>query len=223
VTERYAAAGATLEEMTTAVKSVRRNANFGFKSITVEQKDGFWYFDYEINPRGKKKSAPVKKEKELTDANIKALSDADLAAAIAKHDKGTKIGDKLRYERYLRDRGPGQTPLPFDEWLKVSRGGRSGGPEHQKIQGALVAGGKLDKEVTIGDRVADAANDKEIHQIGGLNERGDPIARERDAIIDIMATDKKKRDIYFHDKKSGKKILVARGGKIVLDSWKDRK
>jgi predicted mannosyl-3-phosphoglycerate phosphatase (HAD superfamily) len=79
--------------------------------------------------------------------------------------------------------------------------------------------------VPIGNRVADAANNKEIHQIGGLNERGDPIARERDAIIDIMKSDNLKRDIYFHDKKAGitaKPILVARGGKIVLKGWKPR-
>jgi Domain of unknown function (DUF4157)/HNH/ENDO VII superfamily nuclease with conserved GHE residues len=53
VTQGYSSKGATLEEMTTAVKSVRRK--FGFKSLEVEQKDGFWYFDYEINPKAKKK------------------------------------------------------------------------------------------------------------------------------------------------------------------------
>jgi hypothetical protein len=53
VTERYAAKGATLEEMTGALKSVRRK--FKFKSLTVEQKEGFWYFNYEINPKGNKK------------------------------------------------------------------------------------------------------------------------------------------------------------------------
>jgi hypothetical protein len=57
VTERYAAKGATLEEMTAAIKSVRRK--FKFKSLTVEQKDGRWYFNYEINPKGTKPSATV--------------------------------------------------------------------------------------------------------------------------------------------------------------------
>ena len=53
VTAGYASKGATKEEMTAAVKSVRRK--FKFKSIEVEQKDGFWYFNYEINPKGNKK------------------------------------------------------------------------------------------------------------------------------------------------------------------------
>jgi hypothetical protein len=58
VTAGYASKGATQEEMTAAVKSVRRK--FKFKSIEVEQKDGFWYFDYEINPKGKKKGPKSK-------------------------------------------------------------------------------------------------------------------------------------------------------------------
>lgn len=53
VTTTYAAKGASKEEMTTVVKSVRRK--FKFKSIEVVEKDGFWYFDYEINPEGEKK------------------------------------------------------------------------------------------------------------------------------------------------------------------------
>jgi hypothetical protein len=192
-----------------------------FKSIIVVEGKETWDYQYSASAP-KTKTGEKRREKELTDAKIKALSDAELAAAIDKYQKGTPIGDKLRYERYLREMEAGKSPLPFDEWMKVSRGGRSGGPEHQEIQGALIKSGKLEAEVTIGNRVADAANEKAIHQIGGLNDRGDPIARERDAIIDIMAADKTKRDIWFHDKKSGKKMLVARGGKIVLDSWKDR-
>jgi hypothetical protein len=192
-----------------------------FKSITVVDGQETWDYDYVASP-GKRKTGEKKNKKELTDAEIDKLRDPELAKEILHHDKGTPTGDKLRYRRYLLDREPGKSPLSFDEWLKVSRGGRSGGPEHQKIQDKLIKGGKLDSEVTIGKRVADAANDKEIHQIGGLNKRGDPIARERDAIVDIMQADKKKRDIFFHDKKTGKKIPVASGGVIILESWKDK-
>lgn len=52
VTAGNAAKGATLEEMTAAIKSVRRK--FKFKSLTVEKRGGFWYFRYEINPKGEK-------------------------------------------------------------------------------------------------------------------------------------------------------------------------
>ncbi len=60
VTAGYASKGATKEEMTAAVKSVRRK--FKFKSIEVELKDGFWQFDYQINPKGKKKGPKILKE-----------------------------------------------------------------------------------------------------------------------------------------------------------------
>ncbi|NEW83836.1 MAG: HNH endonuclease [Mariniphaga sp.] len=63
MTEGYASKGATKEEMTTAVKSVRRK--FKFKSIEIEQKDGFWYFDYEINPKGKKKGPKTAKSSNI--------------------------------------------------------------------------------------------------------------------------------------------------------------
>jgi len=49
VTKGYASKGATEEDMTAAVKSVRRK--FKFKSIEIEQKNGFWYYNYEINPK----------------------------------------------------------------------------------------------------------------------------------------------------------------------------
>lgn len=195
-----------------------------FKSIIVVEGKETWDYQYSASA-AKTKTGEKRKEKELTDARIKALDDAELAVAIKNYDKGTTIGDKLRYERYLREKEPGKNPLPFDEWIKVSRGGKSGGPEHKEIQRKLVEPGstlEAEKPIKGSGRVADAANDKEIHQIGGLNERGDPIARERDAIIDIMAADDKKRDIWFHDKKTGNKVLVATGGKIVLDKWKDR-
>jgi hypothetical protein len=75
VTERYAAKGATLEEMTTAIKAVRRK--FAFKSLTVERQDGFWYFDYEINPKNKKKGPPA-------------------AGAAGDASAPVKVGDKVR-------------------------------------------------------------------------------------------------------------------------------
>src|SRR4029450_12720428 len=53
ITERYAAKGATLEEMTAAIKAVRRK--FDFKSITVEQNGGFWFFHYQTNQAGDRK------------------------------------------------------------------------------------------------------------------------------------------------------------------------
>ena len=57
VTVGYASKGATEEEMTAAVKSVRRK--FKFKSIEIEQKNGFWYYNYEINPKDKLKGPGV--------------------------------------------------------------------------------------------------------------------------------------------------------------------
>ena len=60
----------------------------------------------------------------------------------------------------------------------------------------------LKTEKRFGDRYADAANG-EIHQIGGLNQRGDPIARERDAIDDILNSSEYRdnpRPVVFHDK-----------------------
>jgi hypothetical protein len=115
-----------------------------------------------------------------------------------KPPKGTPEGDKWRHDRYKGDGGE----LSYDEWYKKSRGGRSGGPNHQAIQDKLAEQGNK-KEVTFGNRAADAASDTEIHQIGGLNKRGDPIARERDAIEDIIKSEEYKqnpRDIYFWDK-----------------------
>ena len=214
--------GGITREDAQAVAAKVKNDHPVFKSIAVAEGKQTWDYDYVASP-GKRKTGEKKKEKRFTEAEIKALTDAELADEIGKHAKGTTIGDKLRYERYVREREPGKKPLPFNEWLKVSRGGRGGGPEHQKIQADLIKDGDLRAEVPVGKRVVDAANDKEIHQIGGLNKRGDPIARERDAIVDIMKADAKKRDILFHDKKTGKEVLVATEGQIVLESWKEKK
>jgi len=110
--------------------------------------------------------------------------------------KGTPEGDKWRYERYEKNDGK----LSYDEWYKKSRGGRSGGPNHKAIQDRLKDEGYKTEE-SFGNRAADAANDTEIHQIGGLNERGDPIARERDAIEDMLKSEEYNgEDIYFWDK-----------------------
>jgi hypothetical protein len=82
VTAGYASKGATKEEMTAAVKSVRRK--FKFKSIEIEQKGGFWYFNYEINPKDKKpgpKVAEIKKTLNLVVLN---------KAFVAKEKKATK-------------------------------------------------------------------------------------------------------------------------------------
>lgn len=74
----------------------------------------------------------------------------DEAAATAKPPKGTPEGDVWRYRRYVD--GGGQ--LPYEEWFQHSRGGRSGGPGHQKIQERLKQQG-LDTEVPFGNRAAD--------------------------------------------------------------------
>jgi hypothetical protein len=156
----------------------------------------------------------------FSEADVRAMSDADLADAITKNPKGTADGEALRYERYVRGKqAKGEPYLGQSEWTKVSRGGRRGGPEHEAIQNKLEAQG-FDTEVQFGDRFADAASSTEIHQIGGRNVRGDPIARERDAILDILKSPQYKgQKIYFHDKDTGAKILVADKGEIVLKEW----
>jgi hypothetical protein len=143
---------------------------------------------------------------------ISEMSDADLKAAIEANPKGTgDLADDLRFERYRRGGGE----LEFDDWLSVSRGGRSGGPNHQKIQQELVetapVGSDVDVEVKVetpnGDRFADAywsngPDGKPVyHQIGGRNpSRGDPIIREREAIRDIRRALGEDVDIWFWDK-----------------------
>jgi hypothetical protein len=119
VTERYAAAGATLEEMTTAVKSVRRNPNFGFKSITLEQKDGFWYFNYEINPKGKKRSASVKKKAEETGATLNLVVLSKHFIAKDKKAKGKKLAmtaDELI--RQVKIQEAALNKLSVENWWK---------------------------------------------------------------------------------------------------------
>jgi hypothetical protein len=80
VTDGYASKGATQEEMTAAVKSVRRK--FKFKSIELEKKDGFWYFNYEINPKGKKKGPTVDKK-----IDPSTLKEGDVVLGIYKDPK----------------------------------------------------------------------------------------------------------------------------------------
>jgi hypothetical protein len=132
------------------------------------------------------------------------FSNKELADEIKKHAKGTEKGDQLRYERYKRDDGK----RSFEEWRKLSRGGRSGGPTHQKIASKLLEAEGAQPEKTVGNRAADVywpkgtkGNAKEVyHQIGGLNKRGDPIKRERDAIKDIRKIVGDTADIWFWDK-----------------------
>ncbi|HBB95857.1 MAG TPA: hypothetical protein DC054_10740 [Blastocatellia bacterium] len=81
VTQAYASKGATLEEMTAAVKSVRRK--FKFKSLTVDQQGGLWYFEYEINPKGRKPSAKV--------AGATAGATAGTSPAVWPVSKGANI------------------------------------------------------------------------------------------------------------------------------------
>ncbi|MGR9045186.1 MAG: hypothetical protein ACU83N_07810 [Gammaproteobacteria bacterium] len=58
VTERYTQQGASEEELTTAVKSVRRK--FSFKAINLFKESEYWHYIYEINPKGKLKGPKVK-------------------------------------------------------------------------------------------------------------------------------------------------------------------
>lgn len=51
ITARYAAKGASLDEMTKAIGPVKRK--FGFKALTVEQKSGAWQYKYELPPKVK--------------------------------------------------------------------------------------------------------------------------------------------------------------------------
>ena len=94
--------------------------------------------------------------------------------------KGTDEGDQLRYDRYTAGKAAaGEEALSFDDWFVVSRGGRNGGPIHDALQKEMSSRPGFDSEVRFGDTWADAAGPDEIHQIGDLNVRGDPIARAR--------------------------------------------
>jgi|GEM_PF-4777432 len=140
----------------------------------------------------------------------KAIDALEKAIAEGKAEKGTLAGDLWRYQRYRAAGGK----LPYDEWYKVSRGGRSGGPGHQAIQNSLAdatrhPGATAEMPVPGTNRVADAYWPKGVdgkgkptyHQIGGRNPvRGDPIARERAAIEDIRKAVGGDADIYFWDK-----------------------
>jgi len=142
--------------------------------------------------------------------NHRDLSDADLDNLIRSNPKGTadqpSLGDELRFERYRR--GGGKI-TEFDSWLRISRGGRAGGPGHSAKQQELIAQPDAVPEWRVPgtDRYADAYwphgpdGKPVIHQIGGKNpSRGDPIMREREAIADIRKALGDDVDIWFHDK-----------------------
>ena len=134
--------------------------------------------------------------------------------------KGTPAGDAARFDRYRRSGGD----LSYDEWFPRSRGGREGGPGHQQIQKRLQNSG-METEVQFGGRWADAVQEGEIHQIGELNRRGDPIARERDAINDIIDSPQYNNEtIYFWDKNNpaADKIKIYEDGQFVLEEWGSR-
>jgi hypothetical protein len=80
----------------------------------------------------------------------------------------------------------------------------------------------METEVQFGDRWADGARKGEIHQIGELNKRGDPIARERDAVNDIINSPQYNNEtIYFWDKNNpaADKIKIYENGQFVLPAW----
>lgn len=203
-----------------------------FTSLSVTGDDTDWKYDYTASP-GETHESPHKKKGDefpLSETEYQKRH-SDLEKRIdqypAKSDDKDHPSNKLRYERYvLEKKQAGETPLTKDQWWSQSRGGRKGGPEHQAIQSKLGARAGMDTEVEFGPRFVDAASSTEIHQIGGLNKRGDPIARERDAILDIVKSPQyqdNKRPIFFHDKATGREILVVdANGVIILKDWGDR-
>lgn len=141
-------------------------------------------------------------------------SDEQLAAEIRKNPKGTPQGDLLRYERYQRSGGK----LSRTEWYPRSRGSRRGGPEHRQKQDALVlegqnqwGGAQAEYLVLSTERFVDVywpngPNKKPVyHQIGALNQRGDPINRERQVISELVSElnemyGKTNYELWFWDK-----------------------
>lgn len=118
-------------------------------------------------------------------------------------ESGPTAGDRGRYSTYKSEKQGEQKPFKkFWDWFSSSRGGRSGGPEHQAIQNFIA--GKLgpgSTEKAFGSRFADAAGQGEIHQIGGLNARWDPISRERSAVKSIINSgDYANQRVFFWDK-----------------------
>jgi hypothetical protein len=101
VTAGYAAQGATLEEMTAAIKAVRRK--FGFTSLTVEQRNGFWHFDYEINPKGSKKGP---KPKEL----VKGMPEAKAVFNSGSYDKMEYMRQLVMAQKTIRR-------MKVSEWM----------------------------------------------------------------------------------------------------------
>jgi hypothetical protein len=152
---------------------------------------------------------------------VRHVDDVPLAPrAAVTAPKGTPLGDAQRYQRYLADGGEKE----FEDWLVVSRGGRSGGPIHRSIQASLKEQG-FQTEVRFGNRAADGYKPGEIHQIGNLNLRGDPIARERDAILDIIESPEYSGEaIFFWDKTNfaAAPIKIYENGEFILSSWGPR-
>ena len=121
------------------------------------------------------------------DASPPTAQEARAARALGENAprQYTRLGDVWRWLRY---RAGGGKIASWEEWLRVSRGSRGGGPNHQAVQDRLVADGGT-REVPVGNRNAADARWRQgengvsrdtYHQIGELNEvRGDPINRER--------------------------------------------
>lgn len=104
------------------------------------------------------------------------------------------------------------------EWYPRSRGSRRGGPEHREKQDALVVegqkkwrGGQAEYFVLGTKRFVDVywpngPNGKPVyHQIGGLNQRGDPINRERQVYEELLVAlnemyGESNYEIWFWDK-----------------------
>jgi hypothetical protein len=162
-------------------------------------------------PDGEKKGDDKAKADLLKDNPYKEKTPAELQKVIddnAKNNDKDSPGNLARYVRYVNNGGQQK----YDDWFDASRGGRSGDVNHQAIQNRLGKEKGARTEVPIGNRGADVEwpktedSPRVIHQIGGVNPgRGDPIARERRAIEDIVEELKKDKtqgdtEIWFWDK-----------------------
>jgi hypothetical protein len=200
--EARAEEGGISRENAEAVASQVKQQHPVFISLSVVDAGNRWDYEYAASP-SQRHGGKEKKEK------------AYLKKKLATVPEGVDKEDRRRYEEYVKEKLEAKKEAKdYDDWFPLSRGGRAGGEAHQAIQNELEKKG-LDKEVQFGNRFADNASKDEIHQIGGLNQRGDPIARERDAIFDIMKSNEYKIDkpaIFFHDKETGKEILIVQKG-----------
>ena len=127
VTASYAAQGATLEEMTAAIKAVRRK--FKFKSLTVEQKGGFWYFNYEINPKGSKKGPKPKT------VDVAAAASKSYEVVWTKNVQGQTIAAKATLKEVFS--GAARSSPEVSAQSKAAAKGKAGGCRRAYLRSPL--------------------------------------------------------------------------------------